>query len=154
MRAGGLGGRVLSRRAARIMKQQIFIGTLALGLVACSAHSPFIVANTTDVKPAAAQHYPAHSRKVLMVSGPLPANVKYELIGDIEIGKVWYGGSAKVLQELAERARELGADAVIDAKTWHQPSGYSWAAPHGSGKAVKILNAEEIRDFSALGKML
>jgi uncharacterized protein YbjQ (UPF0145 family) len=39
---------------------------------------------------------------------------------------------------MAERARQLGANAIIQAKTWHQPSGFSWAAPHGSGQAVRV----------------
>jgi len=127
---------------------------LAVTLSACSAHNPFIVANTTDVKPVATQQFPARTGPVLVVEGPLPTNVKFELIADIEIGKVWYGGSDKILQGLADRAREIGADAVIEAETWHQPSGYSWAAPHGHGRAVKILNPDEIHDLPALGKML
>jgi uncharacterized protein YbjQ (UPF0145 family) len=45
---------------------------------------------------------------------------------------------------MAKRARQLGADAVIDVDTWRQPSGFAWAAPHGSGKAVKFRNKEDI----------
>ena len=137
-----------------IMKDLLYISALTLTLCACSAHNPFIVTSTTDVKPAAARHYPAYVGPVLVVAGPLPSNARFEMIGEIEIGKVWYGGADRILQELADRARELGADAVIDVKTWHQPSGYSWAAPHGHGQAVKLLNPEELHDLSALGKML
>jgi len=136
------------------MNKLICISVLAMVLSACSARNPFIVANTTDLTPASAQHNSAHVGPVLIVAGPLPAKARFELIGEIEIGKVWYGGADKILQELADRARELGADAVIEVKTWHQPSGYSWAAPHGHGQAVKILNPEELHDLSALGKML
>lgn len=67
----------------------------------------------------------------------------------IDVGKIWYGGSAKVLVSMVDRARELGADPVIEVKTWHQPSGFSWAASHGSGKAVKFKNKASI-DFSKL----
>jgi hypothetical protein len=55
-----------------------------------------------------------------------------------------------VLQSLADGARELGADVVVDVKTWHQPSGWSWVAPHGSGKAVKITKSTSV-DLSNLG---
>jgi hypothetical protein len=136
------------------MKKLICISVLAMMLSACSAHNPFIVTNTAYVKPAGTQHYPARTGTVLVVEGPLPANVKFELLGDIEIGKVWYGGSDKLWQELADRARAVGADAVIEVKTWHQPSGYSWSAPHAHGQAVRILNPEDIHDLTALGKIL
>jgi uncharacterized protein YbjQ (UPF0145 family) len=49
---------------------------------------------------------------------------------------------------MADRARELGANAIIQAKTWRQPSGFSWAAPHGSGQAVRI---KDIKGLEALG---
>ena len=32
---------------------------------------------------------------------------------------VWYGSSNNVLQSLADGARKLGADAVVEIKTWH-----------------------------------
>jgi hypothetical protein len=31
---------------------------------------------------------------------------------------------------------------VIQVKRWHQPSGFSWVAPHGTGQAVKLINPE------------
>lgn len=136
------------------MKKLICISVLTMTLSACSAHNPFIVADTTDVKPLSTQQFPARTGPVLVVEGPLPAEVQFEVIADIEVGKVWYGGSEKILQGLADRARAFGADAVIEAKTWHQPSGYAWAAPHGHGRAVRILNPDEIPDLPALGKML
>ena len=68
----------------------------------------------------------------------------FEIIASIEVGKVWYGSSKHILSSMAVRAREIGADAVIEVKTWRQPSGWSWAAPHGSGKAIKILDPSSI----------
>jgi uncharacterized protein YbjQ (UPF0145 family) len=65
------------------------------------------------------------------------------------VGKNWYGSSDKVLQTLADAARQLGADAVVEVKTWHQASGFAWSAPHGSGLAVKITDPSSI-DLSAL----
>jgi hypothetical protein len=79
----------------------------------------------------------------------LPASAKYEVLAELEVGKIWYGSSGNVLQSLADGARKLGADAVIEVKTWHQPSGFSWAAPHGSGKAIKILDSPSV-DFASL----
>ena len=112
----------------------------ALALAGCAAHSPMIVKNTTDVQSKTTMTYEAHKEKVLFLRAPMPANVKVEQIGLIEAGKVWYGGSEDILQQMAEKARSLGADAVVEVSTWHQPSGFSWSAPHGRGMAVKVVD--------------
>lgn len=124
------------------MKTLILIA-LVLALGACSAHSPFILTNTTEGKSAtSAKKYQSHSKPVLVTQSGLPADIQYELVETVEVGKIWYGGSSSVDESMAARAREIGADAVILTKHWHQPSGFSWAAPHGSGQAVKILNVD------------
>lgn len=84
-----------------------------------------------------------------MTSEALPDTARHEVLGELEVGRIWYGGQDKALVQPAEGARELGADAVVEVKTWHQPAGWSWSAPHGSGKAVKILDPASV-DLSAL----
>jgi hypothetical protein len=79
--------------------------------------------------------------------------VKYEVIGIIDVGKIWYSGADGIRGEMAQRARALGADAVINAKQWRQPSGFAWAAPHGRGEAVKLLDKDKARALS-VGKWL
>lgn len=112
-----------------------------LSLSACTAHSPMILRNTVDVTPAAGASAAApHSRKVWVTEGGLPAPVKYEALGTLDAGTIWYSGADKVSQQMADRARTMGADAVINVRRWRQPSGFAWSAPHGSGQAVKILN--------------
>ncbi len=123
---------------------------MALWLTGCSAHSPFILTSTTDVNQPSATRYAPHSSRILVTSANLPATAKYEVLGQLEVGKVWYGSSRNVLQSLADGARNLGADAVVEVKTWRQPSGWSWAAPHGSGMAVKITEPGSV-EFSILG---
>jgi len=120
----------------------------------CSAHSPMILKPTTDVAPVSSQKYPAHTNPVLVVEGPFPSTVEYEVIANIDIGKIWYSGADGLLVEMATRAKQLGADAVINVTRWRQPSGFAWAAPHGKGQAVKILKKDPKIDLSALGKMI
>ena len=131
------------------LKQILYLFVIAVVIAACSAHSPLIVKNTTDVNQPSATKYAPHSDRVFVTSASLPTTAKYEVLGQLEVGKVWYGSSHDVLQSLADGARKLGADAVVEVKTWHQPSGWSWAAPHGSGKAVKITEPGSVR-FSDL----
>lgn len=123
---------------------------MAISLMGCSAHSPFIVKNTTDVTQLSSTKYAPHNNRIFVTSASLPETAKYELVAQLEVGKVWYGSSEDVLESLADSARHLGADAVVEVKTWHQPAGWSWSAPHGSGKAVKILEPASV-DFANLG---
>lgn len=123
---------------------------LVLSIGACSAHSPLIMKNTTDGKPVGdAKSYPAHKNPILVTSGGLPIGVKYEVLESIQAGRIWYGSSETVQKQMANRARTIGADAIIFVKTWHQPSGFSWAAPHGTGQAVK-LNDPDAVDLTTL----
>lgn len=121
-----------------------------MGLAGCSAHNPFIIKNTTDIKQQGTSQYSEHNNRVYIITASLPGTVKYEVLANLEIGKVWYGSSKNVLQSLADGARKVGADAVIDVKTWHQPSGWSWAALHGSGKAIKIIKLDNF-DMNSIG---
>jgi len=58
------------------------------------------------------------------------------VVGKIDAGTIWYGDDDEALEQIAEKARELGATAVMQVETWHQPSGFAWSAPHASGVAV------------------
>jgi hypothetical protein len=109
-----------------------------------------IVKGTTDVTPISANKYPPHGNRVWVTRASLPPTLRFEVLGQLDVGKVWYGPAHEVLRSLADGARKLGADAVIEVRTWHQPSGWSWAAPHGSGKAVKILEPAPV-DLRSLG---
>jgi hypothetical protein len=118
-------------------------------MAACSAHSPLILKATTDTTPISQTKYAPHHNPVYVMEAPLPPGAKYEVLAQLEVGKIWYGSSNNVMQSLADGARSIGADAVIEVKTWHQPSGWSWAAPHGSGKAIKITEPASV-DFKNL----
>ena len=113
---------------------------LSLSLSACSG--------TTKSSPVSHSKYPSHNDKVFITGGSLPADLEFELISTIEVGEIWYGSSTSVLVSMADRARELGANGIIRSKTWKQPSGWSWAAPHGSGQAVRV---KDIKALQSLG---
>ena len=132
------------------MTQDTWIRTLPLLILlvsGCSAHNPFIVSNKTVTVPVSDATFPPHSDQVFFTEQSLPSTVKFEPISTIDVGKVWYGSSKSVFKSMAERARQLGANAVVQVKTWHQPSGYSWSAPHGSGQAIHV---DDIHQLDAL----
>ena len=80
---------------------------------------------------------------------PLPANCGvfiseggldmafYTTIKEIKVSKKWYGSTSEMFDDLAAKARKVGADGVINVRTWHAPSGFSWAAPHAGGMAIR-----------------
>lgn len=81
----------------------------------------------------------------------LPSNIEFEVISTIEVGKRWYGSSNNALIATADRARELGANAVIQSRTWFAPSGFSWAAPHASGQAIYVKDMTSIESVGVKG---
>jgi hypothetical protein len=97
---------------------------------------------------------PRQGTSILILEGSLPEGVKYEFIAHIKVRQGGYRNAEQVLSRLADRARKIGADAVVQVKTWRQPAGFSWASPHADGDAVKILNKEEAGDLSRFGPML
>jgi len=134
-------------KTVNIVKQASFVFILSGILLGCSAHSPMIIHDTTDTHKISENKYPSHQNKVFLTQQPLPAGTEYEVIADIQVGKIWYGSSGNVYESMATRARELGADAVVEIRTWTQPSGFSWAAPHGAGKAVKLKDHNVINQM-------
>jgi hypothetical protein len=123
---------------------------IALFLAGCSAHSPFILENTTDSTPVQ-NTFPASQDKVFITKQSLPVGLSYVSISRIDVGKIWYGSADGVLDSLADRARELGANAVIETKTWHQPAGFAWAAPEGSGLAVRVADIKSLETSGVQG---
>ncbi|HVC44947.1 MAG TPA: hypothetical protein VND20_09030 [Candidatus Binataceae bacterium] len=102
-----------------------------------------IVVNTTDTTPVQ-NSFPPSTDKVFVTDQALPANVDSVPIARIDEGKVWYGSIDALLDSMADRARQLGANAIVNTKTWHQPSGFSWYAPEGSGQAVHVKDIKAL----------
>jgi hypothetical protein len=133
------------------MKHHMLAVTL-LFIAGCSAHNPLIIKNTTETSSVSTNKYPAHTNKVFLTPDKLSPDIKYEVLETINVGKVWYGSKGNIEISLANRARQIGADAIINFKSWRQPSGFSWAAPHGSGDAIKLQNKSSIKFKNYTGK--
>jgi hypothetical protein len=125
------------------MKLPLFLSVNALALA-------FLSGCATQNSTVLAQYPPSHGR-VFVTEESLPPDVPFVMIATIDVGKKWYGSSHDAVTATADRARELGANAVIQSKTWLAPSGFSWAAPHGSGQAVKISDMKALEASSVRG---
>ncbi len=112
---------------------------LALLLAACSAS---VTSIRPEIPPSHA--YEAHTRMVRLIPGPLPPDTKYEVLETISAKFSNYVGTSTLDKPMADRARAIGADAVILVNKWYAPSGGVFAAPHAQGQAVKLLNPESV----------
>lgn len=71
------------------------------------------------------------------ISGKGLPPTHYTTIKDIKVSKKWYSSTTEMFGALATQARKIKADGVINVRTWHAPAGFSWAAPHAGGMAIK-----------------
>jgi hypothetical protein len=112
---------------------------LILVLAACAAR-------TTTPAPGseALKTYPAHAKQVRVVRGELPPGTNYEVLGKVKAIEGWYGQLSAAERKIADDARAIGADAVIQVKVWHAPRAFTWAAPHAEGLAVKLAAPESV----------
>jgi hypothetical protein len=93
----------------------------------------------------------AYSGKVLIVGYPVPADLQYEVIGPIQVFKRGYGSTGMAFHMLGDKAREVGANAVVEASAWLAPAFPANVAPHGKGIAVFIENPKALDELSKNG---
>jgi len=82
---------------------------------------------------------------VCLLTSPVAPDVKNVYVGEIEASKEWYGGTDELLPLIADEARKLGSNAVINVKVGQKIGLWAWARPTGSGKAIKI---EDFKSFN------
>ncbi len=77
-------------------------------------------------------------KKILLTDQALPDTVQYRVLGEIKVIRLEDHGYAPVYQALANKALDVGADAVINIGTWREPTTKTFGAPQGMGTAVKL----------------
>jgi hypothetical protein len=116
------------------------IAAAAIALVGCAATS----SSKVD-KPGAVS---AWSGPVLVSELPAPAGLKYETIGTVKAtARAAYDSAPTLYPVLADEARKIGANAVLDAKEGHTASVFSLAAPFVSGTAVKVDDLGQLKSL-------
>ena len=136
----------LSMQLTKTLIPLIAVVALASG---CATHSPMRMSNAASVSNKSTNTYASHTNKVFVTEDVPASSIRFEQLGQIDIGMTTYSSMDEVLKRLANKARELGADAVVDVHTWRQPSGWAWIAPQGNGQAVRFTDKASV-DFSAL----
>jgi len=85
--------------------------------------------------------------KTLVTFNSLPAQGDFEVLGRIEVYSRWFGSTRKAMTLLGEKARSMGANAVVETGVWQAPAFPATVAPHGTGIAVRI------NDYQLLEKL-
>jgi hypothetical protein len=80
--------------------------------------------------------------KVLVTTSALPAEGEFKVLGPLNVQSRWPGFTSKATKLLAEKARNMGANVVVEARTWQAPAFPAGIAPHGSGIAVRIVDED------------
>jgi len=80
--------------------------------------------------------------KVLVTTSALPAEGEFKVLGPLNVQSRWPGITSKATKLLAEQARSMGANAVVEARVWQDLAFPAVLAPHGNGIAVRIVDED------------
>jgi uncharacterized protein YbjQ (UPF0145 family) len=84
-----------------------------------------------------------------MLRTTLPENIQLTVLGQVEESKElyvsdFYGSTDEILRLMADKARKMGAEAVINVSTHQRIGFWAWARPVGAGTAVKFANKTDL----------
>lgn len=87
------------------------------------------------------------SNEFCLFTGLPPANLQYNNIGRIKVGKGTYGSVVDILPEFAERARAKGADAIINYIGSQRFGFWPWrfVRPVVRGEAIRWVSPQKPR---------
>lgn len=120
------------------MKSAIFVFGTLLGLCVLAGCGSY--AKSSPIR--GAKTYPPVFAPVCFLSGTPPTDVEYEKIGYVNSTKRSYGNTEDLFPLMANQARRLGADAIMNLHSGQRfkgPLPWRMMAPTGSGIAIKVL---------------
>lgn len=88
-----------------------------------------------------------------MLKSPLPSSISHQIVGDIDASKQFYGGSGALVPLMADEARKMGADVVVNLRTGQKMGMFAWARPYGTGTGVKLTNKADLHCLSLGGEL-
>lgn len=86
--------------------------------------------------------------RTLVTFNSLPAEGDFQILGRIEVYSRWFGSTRRAMAMLGEKARNMGANAVVETGVWQAPAFPVMVAPHGTGVAVRINDHELLRKLA------
>jgi len=120
-------------------------------LVPCIAGADGGVITKTEIKRDVTVE-PPHTRPVCILQGSLPTAYTFREIGRIKATKRTYGGVDELNGPIADEARRVDADAIINYiadQRFKSPLPWRVRAPTGMGVAVQLVGGQAL-DCAAL----
>ncbi|QIL69562.1 hypothetical protein G7048_03735 [Diaphorobacter sp. HDW4B] len=118
----------------------VIFAAAALAGCAGSKTTTYAGENIELLRPLPREQWTPESQLILMTKGDLPAEVKFEVLGELRANQAVHGDTTRVYASLAAKARQVGADAVVKVKVKYRAAAFAFAAPSLSGVAVKITD--------------
>ena len=85
---------------------------------------------------------------VLISQAPIPESIEHKVIGTVEANaQVGYDNVMTLYPLLADEARKIGANAVVDVKGGRRFTGMSWAAAYVAGTAVRVDDRKKLDEL-------
>ena len=92
--------------------------------------------------------------KVLVTASALPTKGEFDILGPLSVHSPWPGGTGKATKLLADQARAMGANAVVEARAWQAIALPAVVAPHANGIAVRVKDDDLLRSLAGSGQTL
>jgi hypothetical protein len=89
--------------------------------------------------------------KVLITTRSLPVGGEFEALGALYVQSRWPGSTSKAKKLLAEQAKDMGANVVVEARVWQGLAFPAVVAPQGSGIAVLVKDYELLESLAGSG---
>ncbi|UCV21137.1 hypothetical protein [Ferribacterium limneticum] len=86
--------------------------------------------------------------KVLVTTSALPAQGDFETLGALYVQSRWPGSTGKARKLLAEQAKGMGANVVVESRVWQGLAFPAVVAPQGSGIAVLVKDHELLESLA------
>ncbi|SIS90728.1 hypothetical protein [Neptunomonas antarctica] len=122
-------------------------------LVSCAAFIVFFLSGCASVSSSSVPHVSESKRvsgQIYMTTATVPESVGYRVIGHVKANdRQGYGSVQSLYPLLAEEARKVGANAVINVKGGRTVAAFSWAAPFVGGIAIEIDDVNKLKAYGA-----
>ena len=120
--------------------------TLIAILVSTAALAAGCAATSSSTPVAGGQQAAAWTGQVYVSEGRLPESVKYKVMGTVEANaRSGYDSGTALYPMLADEARKLGANAVVEVTGARRVTALSWAAAYVKGVAVRVDDADALK---------
>lgn len=106
---------------------------LALAVAGCGSRVSMRVSDPTQ---------PSHADKVCMLHTPAPSGVQFKAVSFLDTYMHHYGSAEYLLDEMANQARGVGANAVVAIESGQEFGYFPWRVmrPRAKGHAIRITD--------------